>query len=326
MPTVLVMFALLAAAQEPSAHPADAPEVTVTDIAPLAHPFTEPAELPPVILPVRRMHLDASGNLVLERPGRPQSSFWAEIGIAAAHTRICDPFGRLGTECANGTGPSAFASIGGARFRLNASGALFGSTPEGRDLRVSLRGTAAAMGPVRIGLALEGVDLVWSRPIFAGGTTELGTERRLQAAFMGIDAGWGDYNRVHARIVILPGYWKSTYHGTLRVPGYTGAQALALDEFVLARLRLEAGNIPLGPRVTLSGNVQRTWPHFVGHRTTASPAVPRVEWSGGIRASARIWGAHRFGFRLFSEVRLSNTDLSLLDSRAFVVGTSLRFR
>lgn len=324
MPTVLVMFALLAMTQDSPAEPPDDPEITVTDTAPLAHPLCTPAKLPPVLLPVRRLYLDASGNLAFTPSPKPRSTFWAEVGVGGARTRTCDPFGRFDTECADRTGPSAFIGIGDDRLRLEAGATLTGAN--GRILHASLRGRIASPGPVRVGLALEGTDLSWSRPVFTGGNTTLGTDRRAQAAFMGLDLGWGDYHAAHARVVLLPGYWRSTYHGTLSVPGYTGSEAFARDEFALARIRLEGGDIPLGRRVTVSGNVQRTWAYFVGRRTTASSAVPLVEWSGGVRASVRAWGAGRFGVRLFSELRLADTGASILDDRTFGVGAAVRFR
>jgi len=320
------MVALLAAAQEPPADSADTPEVTVTDTAPLAHPFSEPAELPPAILPVRRFRMDASGNIIPDRPARPRSSFWAEAAIGGAYTRTCDPFGRLGTECTSGNGPAATVSTGSAHLRLEAAGEFLGGVAKGHSVRASLRGRFTAIGPVRIGIALEGADLAWSRDVFTGGSTTLGTTRSVQAAFAGLDIGWGDYHRAHARLVVLPGYWNSAYHGTLDVPGFSGRQALALDEFGRVRIRMDAANIPLGSRVTVAGNMQRTQPYFTASRPTASPAMPRIEWSGGIRATARIWHTGRFGLRLFSEVRLPDTTQSMLDQRAVSIGAAVRFR
>lgn len=272
-------------------------------------PPTDPPDGPQVgLLPVRR-------------------SFWLAAGGGFGLTMVCDPFGRLGTECVDALGPTASLEAGESWWRIRGSGSLLNGALKGRSAATSLQVRFFSIGRVGVGLAFEGETLNWERALFTADQSVLGTARSTRAGFAGLDLGIGDYDRTHVRLLLLPGLWDSTYDSTLAVAGFSGRVPLALDQFALARVRLEGANIHVGSRTRLSGDIQYTRAYLFGRYHTVSSAVPSEQWSLGIEASFRTWSpAPRLHLDAMVRARIASDTLPLTDGRSVSLGVSWKFQ
>lgn len=255
------------------------------------------------------------------------SSCWIQAAFAGQHQTICDPFDRQDTECVHSRGPAASLEIGNDWSRLGATGGFLNGSVNGHRAFLSLRGSPLSIGPVRVGVMIEIGEQAWERPVFISGNTILGVHRLIRSGFIGLEVGAGDYHRAHVRTLFLPGYYASTYQGTLVVPGFAGHEPLALDEFVLERIRVEADKIPLGNRVLLSGSIQRTRMHPIKYRHTISPVVHSPEWSGMIGASVYLSSPRqRLGLLAGTNMTFARAQSSLIDEHSQHLYLAIRFR
>ena len=328
----LFLSALPISAQE--VLPAD-DEITVTDTEPLC---TVAGTTGMTVLPVRLLDIPLLASpeptprapLVLDWPAvaapRPHT-FALRIAVGGISRRTCDPFGRLGVECGYSRSPAATISLGSTWWSLDVSGSRSTGAVRRNSGDAVLTAQAGRIGPVRIGITLEAQVESWYRTVYRFEDTTLGTTRNLEAGFGGVHVGVGDYSGRHLRLVLLGGYWRSIYRGTLAVPAFSGYETLAHDEFGLGRVRLEAGSIPIGSRTRISGTAQRSWAFLTSQHPSVSPVVPPAQWSVTVDASVRAWSmTPRSHMEVALYSRVSTGELPLLDDTAVGLSLAWRFR
>lgn len=262
---------------------------------------------------------------------------YSVIGIVAAtrfalalaggeqYQSVCDPFGRLGTECIGVMEPTASFQIGlrthlpkipvSTRWHVEGAGSIYEGPLTGSHAQL-----AAHIDTLRIGSTDSGLDGEfffdhWDRQVIRLHSLQLGTTRHTLAAFAGIHVGLGDWQGFNARLSILSGYWQNQYRGTISNDTFSQDHSLAQDQSTLSRARLSVRNFPLGTRVTTRADLEytRIWP--VTDHTQRSSVTPADQFMGTIGAEVCL--------RQSVPCRLSGTvELGLADHRVTLLGTT----
>ncbi|MEK7637899.1 MAG: hypothetical protein AAB375_00525 [Patescibacteria group bacterium] len=224
-----------------------------------------------------------------------------------------DPFGRNGIESFTASAPNGQLVVSGKTWYAKVSGRLLRGPVSGNTVDAEIQRHITLLGPIRIGIGLEGSDMGFFHSVARIGDTTLATDQQFRIALANVDFGLGAYNRNNVRIAFTAGYLTNIYESVLTVPSFVGNEPLVNDQCAVAGGRIRASDIRLlRDRLILNGSVE--YLRIIG---TRSAYTPDSELSGTAEATTRIGGNAQHGLHIGVYGQLTRAEVSLRSSSSY---------